>query len=133
MYDIDHFKTINDRFGHGTGDKVLAGLSKTVAGQLRVTDHLVRWGGEEFLLVLPDTGAEEARHVAEKLREVIANKRIDEVGVITSSFGVAEYMPREAMADLIARADQALYRAKTSGRNRVAVARPPRSPRNAQV
>lgn len=122
IYDIDRFKRINDSFGHTTGDKVLVALSQTVTGSLRATDHLVRWGGEEFLLVLPDTSAEEARHVAESLREAIANTRIDEVGEVTCSFGVAGYAPGEAMADLISRADQALYQAKANGRNKVAVA-----------
>ncbi|MGF7162281.1 diguanylate cyclase (GGDEF)-like protein [Rhodoligotrophos appendicifer] len=131
MYDIDRFKAINDRFGHNTGDKVLTELSGTVRTSLRASDYLIRWGGEEFLLVLPDTNTEEARHVAETLRKLIANKRINEVGEVTSSFGIAEYAPGEAMADLIARADQALYRAKSAGRNQVAVAPPPRHRRSA--
>ncbi|MGA0534158.1 sensor domain-containing diguanylate cyclase [Hansschlegelia sp. KR7-227] len=132
MYDIDHFKAINDSFGHATGDKVLAALSRTVEGSLRATDHLVRWGGEEFLLILPDTDAEAARHVAEKLRETIADMRVGDIGV-TSSFGIAGYAPEEPMADLIGRADKALYRAKANGRNQVAVASPPRSRRGAQA
>jgi diguanylate cyclase (GGDEF)-like protein len=125
MYDIDHFKAVNDRFGHVAGDKVLAALSRTVAGSLRATDHLVRWGGEEFLLVLPDTDADEAWRVAEKLREAISAQNIDDVGQVTSSFGIAQYAASEPMADLIARADRALYRAKANGRNQVAVAPPP--------
>lgn len=122
MYDIDRFKAINDTFGHGAGDQVLIEISRTVARALRATDHLVRWGGEEFLLVLPDTESDRAQHVAEILRQAIANRRIEEIGQVTSSFGVAEYVPGEAKADLIARADQALYQAKAKGRNQVAVA-----------
>lgn len=121
MFDIDRFKRINDSFGHAMGDKVLTALSRVAAGSLRATDHLVRWGGEEFLAVLPDTSTE-ARHVAEKLRQVIADHRIDDVGEVTCSFGVALYAPGEGMGDLIARADQALYQAKANGRNRVVVA-----------
>ncbi|ADH88502.1 diguanylate cyclase [Ancylobacter novellus DSM 506] len=122
MFDIDRFKRINDSFGHATGDKVLVALSRVAAGSLRATDHLVRWGGEEFLVVLPDANAAEARIVAEKLRQAIANHRFDEAGRITVSFGVAQYAPGEVMADLIARADRTLYQAKANGRNRVEVA-----------
>jgi len=122
MFDIDRFKRINDSFGHATGDKVLVALSRLAAGPLRATDDLVRWGGEEFLVVLPGINATEAGHVAEKLRLAIANHRIDDVGQITASFGVAQYAPGEAMTDLISRADRALYQAKASGRNRVEVA-----------
>lgn len=122
MFDIDRFKRINDSFGHATGDKVLVALSRVAAGSLRATDHLVRWGGEEFLVVLPDANAAEARIVAEKLRQAIANHRFDEAGRITVSFGVAQYAPGEVTADLIARADRTLYQAKANGRNRVEVA-----------
>ncbi|RXF75562.1 diguanylate cyclase [Hansschlegelia zhihuaiae] len=133
MYDIDQFKGVNDRFGHAVGDKVLATLSGTVSASLRATDNLVRWGGEEFLLILPDTDPESARHVAEKLRAAVAAQPFDEVGQVTSSFGVAGYAAGEPMADLIARADKALYRAKANGRNQVAVAPPPLSRRTAQA
>jgi diguanylate cyclase (GGDEF)-like protein len=122
MFDIDRFKRINDSFGHATGDKVLVALSRVATGSLRATDHLVRWGGEEFLVVLPDANAAEARIVAEKLRQAIANHHFDEAGRITVSFGVAQYAPGEVTADLIARADRALYQAKANGRNRVEVA-----------
>ncbi|WP_375459678.1 diguanylate cyclase [uncultured Enterovirga sp.] len=128
LYDIDNFKKVNDRFGHATGDEVLAASSRTVSGLVRPADRVVRWGGEEFLIVLPDTNVEAACQVAEKLRGALAAMMVAEVSV-TCSFGVAQYASGEAMSDLIARADRALYAAKAAGRNRVELAQPARGPR----
>lgn len=122
LFDIDHFKRINDTYGHPTGDRVLVQLSRFVPTQLRSTDLLVRWGGEEFLTLLTGVDGPKAFRAAEKLRDAIRNIVFDEVGAITCSFGVAQYMPGETAAQFIARADGALYRAKTNGRDQVKLA-----------
>jgi diguanylate cyclase (GGDEF)-like protein len=123
MLDIDHFKAINDRFGHQAGDKVLQEVARCLKMQLRAEDHLARWGGEEFLAVLPGADAESVRRVTERLRQGVESLRVrvgnTEVGV-TCSLGVASCGPRMASLDrLIREADSALYRAKRGGRNRV--------------
>jgi diguanylate cyclase (GGDEF)-like protein len=126
VYDIDHFKKVNDRFGHPMGDSVLLRMAELVSGEIRNSDLLARWGGEEFVVLLPDTGGEMARLVAEKLRLVIAQATFDRVGTVTCSFGVAACSDTDTPDSLISRADDALYRAKLNGRNRVelAAARP---------
>ena len=122
LYDVDRFKAINDTHGHQTGDKVLTELSSLVAGSIRSVDVLARWGGEEFAMMLPGCDGAMAFQAAEKLRATIAEVAIDAVGVVTCSFGVAQYVDGETAALLIARADRALYRAKINGRNRVELA-----------
>ena len=119
LYDVDHFKKVNDTYGHPVGDKVLIQLSRFVPNLIRNTDFLARWGGEEFLILVPGSDGAMAFQAAEKLREAISHVVFDEVGSITCSFGVAEYIPGESVADLITRADDALYRAKADGRNQV--------------
>lgn len=119
IWDIDHFKQVNDTYGHDIGDRVLAQVADIVHEQLRTTDHLGRWGGEEFLIVLPQTGLASARFVSERICHAISNSQILDGRTITASFGVAAHIPDESIADLLRRADQALYRAKTEGRNRV--------------
>ena len=121
LFDIDHFKKINDTYGHPAGDQVLVQLSRFVLNQLRSTDLLVRWGGEEFLTLLTGLDGPKAFRAAEKLRDAIRNMMFDDVGAITCSFGVAQYMPRETAAEFIARADGALYRAKTNSEAGAAV------------
>jgi diguanylate cyclase (GGDEF)-like protein/PAS domain S-box-containing protein len=121
LLDIDHFKAINDRFGHQAGDRVLVELSRCVGDELRTVDVLSRWGGEEFAVLLPNTDIEQARQVAEKLRQQIATLSFPAVGRVTSSFGVAQCQPDETADELFRRADQALYAAKSAGRNRVCV------------
>lgn len=120
--DIDHFKDINDRYGHHIGDEVLAGIGGLLAASLREADFAVRWGGEEFLLVLPGCALNEAHNVAEKVRLAIAQARpvtqLPELAV-TMSLGVSELMPGELADPAIDRADNALYAAKKSGRNQV--------------
>ena len=119
MFDVDHFKAINDRHGHQAGDRVLVELAARVRDQLRVSDRLARWGGEEFMLMLPQGDQGAARYLAEKLRRLIASTPFGEVGQVTSSFGAAEYAPGESEDAFLRRLDGALYAAKTAGRNRV--------------
>jgi diguanylate cyclase (GGDEF)-like protein len=122
LYDVDHFKKINDTYGHPTGDRVLVQVSKLVAGFIRSIDTLVRWGGEEFAVMLPGCDAEVAQHTAEQLRRAIEQTAFDDVGTVTCSFGVAQHAYGETAEKLMALADAALYRAKLNGRNRVELA-----------
>lgn len=122
LLDVDHFKQVNDTFGHLVGDDVLVSLAKVLSRNTREPDMAGRWGGEEFLLVLPNTDLKQATAVAEKLRQVVAAQDIPVVGHKTASFGVASHIPGESLATLLARADRALYEAKQQGRNCVQVA-----------
>ncbi len=117
LVDLDHFKNVNDTYGHQVGDRVLAAVAAILREATREADLAARWGGEEMALLLPETDGQGADVVAEKLREKIAGHAFPEAGQVTASFGVAT-MNSDAM-DLIAAADNALYRAKASGRNRV--------------
>jgi diguanylate cyclase (GGDEF)-like protein len=119
MFDIDHFKAINDRHGHQAGDQVLLALAERMRGLMRDYDIISRWGGEEFIVLLPDTDLDGACRIAERLRAEIAAMGIPEVGQVTCSFGVAERRGGESMDSLINRADAALYQAKDAGRDRV--------------
>ncbi len=119
LFDIDHFKTINDTHGHLVGDQVLIALSHRVRDQLRGVDVLARWGGEEFVVLLPHCDGARAQQLAEKLRALIAAEPFPGAGRVTSSFGVAEYRPPESADAWLDRADGALYQAKAAGRNRV--------------
>jgi len=122
LFDIDHFKKINDAHGHLVGDHVLKVLALLVREQIRTTDMPCRWGGEEFMILMPNSGPEEALLVAEKLRMAFANKQIPVAGAVTASFGVATYRSDETLDCWINRADGALYAAKTAGRNTVRLA-----------
>ncbi|WBS05131.1 GGDEF domain-containing protein [Pseudoduganella sp. SL102] len=119
--DLDHFKSINDTFGHAAGDDVLRAFAEVVTQAIRSSDKLVRWGGEEFLIICPGTTAELAAGIAEKLR--LAMSRHDwPCGLkVTASFGVTALAPREDFGEAIKRADAALYLAKSGGRDRVEV------------
>lgn len=119
MLDIDHFKAINDRFGHRMGDLVLKALVKAVKDRIRKTDLLTRWGGEEFILLLPATPLEKAKILAEDLRQRIEGLKIPGVEGFTVSLGVTEYQPGDNPDTLISRADDLMYEAKKEGRNRV--------------
>ncbi|MFC7411197.1 sensor domain-containing diguanylate cyclase [Hydrogenophaga atypica] len=129
MIDIDHFKTINDTHGHATGDAVLLHFAQLLARELRENDMIGRIGGEEFAVLLPNSNAEQAARVAERMREAVANSQIHVRGQplhFTASFGVAEFQAQElSLESLMARADAALYEAKRQGRNRVLLANPP--------
>ena len=122
MFDIDHFKAVNDTYGHSRGDEVLIQLSRIVSNGMRSSDLLVRWGGEEFLVLMPSTNETKGRQAAENCRRTIENQKFDEVGTVTCSFGVAQYDPGETGGEFLARVDAALYRAKKNGRNRVEIA-----------
>lgn len=122
--DLDHFKRLNDDYGHSFGDTVLRLFAESWGDQLRTTDVLARYGGEEFVLLLPDTELAEARSILERGRSAIAAASIrcgDTPVTLTFSAGLAEALPGDDVDSLMSRADQALYRAKDSGRDRVAV------------
>ncbi len=128
MIDIDHFKQFNDSFGHQVGDQVLKLLATTLTSIVKGQDTAARYGGEEFAVILPNTSSENAARLAEVIRKTINNKKVinrttnEDLGQISVSIGVSGFVPGEAVSQLIARADAALYDAKSSGRNRVAIA-----------
>jgi diguanylate cyclase (GGDEF)-like protein len=121
--DLDHFKALNDQYGHQAGDEVLAGLGAALSRSLRASDFAGRWGGEEFVVLLPDTDAAGAADVAAKLRDLIGTIRVPSVPVgVTASLGVAALPEHAATSDdLLRAADRALYAAKAAGRDRVIV------------
>nr|WP_321513294.1 diguanylate cyclase [uncultured Pseudodesulfovibrio sp.] len=122
MFDIDHFKSVNDTYGHDVGDAVLREIAQLVRDQVRDGDVLARWGGEEFIVLSPGTGEKRAIKVAERLR--LAVKHFAFTGVprrITSSFGVVMHTPGETGDELVKRADLALYKAKETGRDKVVI------------
>lgn len=125
MIDIDHFKQVNDNYGHLLGDKVLKAVSGAIQSCIKGRDIGARWGGEEFVVLLPDTPFEGACTLAEAIRRMIERSKIrrmnsdEAIDRVTVSIGVAGYQPGDLLDDLIQRADRALYRSKRSGRNRV--------------
>jgi len=123
IVDLDHFKMINDTHGHDAGDSILVETGVRMKGIIRGQDTLARWGGEEFMILLPDTGSAGGREVAEKVRARIADTSYYVAGKeirVTASFGVAQY--KGDLEGAITAADQALYQAKHLGRNRVELA-----------
>ena len=123
ILDIDHFKRINDTRGHETGDEVLVVLAGLIRAGIRATDSLARWGGEEFVVLSPEVTVEEAMGLAERLRAAAGTHEYSFVGKVTASIGVAQHRAGETADELFARADEALYRAKQGGRDRVELAR----------
>jgi len=119
LLDIDHFKKVNDTYGHPAGDHVLTELATIVRERLRSIDLFARWGGEEFAVLAPDTDDEGANHLAEKIRFAVEQHDFGEVGRVTVSMGVAGYRSGESAGQLLRRVDIALYQAKEAGRNRV--------------
>lgn len=119
MLDVDHFKLVNDRFGHSVGDQVLRHLVRLVQGRVRTSDLLARWGGEEFMLLLPATSVDAAHTLAEELRVALQNSQLEDVGTVTASFGVTGRVPDDTVDLLLQRVDRLLYQAKQAGRNRV--------------
>jgi len=122
LVDIDEFKRINDQHGHAAGDEVLRMFARHVVASLRETDVLARWGGEEFLVLLPDTAPAEARHAFERMRRLLARDEAwgDQLHLrVSFSAGLTRWLPGEALRDALARADQALYEAKAAGRDRL--------------
>jgi diguanylate cyclase (GGDEF)-like protein/PAS domain S-box-containing protein len=118
MLDIDHFKSINDTHGHQAGDQVLAEICRRVLDTVNTTDVVARWGGEEFVVMLRNCGRDDALSVAEKIRARIADSPFGAVGSVTVSIGASELTDTDDLTSWLARADEALYRAKRSGRNR---------------
>jgi len=122
MVDIDYFKSINDEYGHQVGDNVLKGFSRLLKSRLRTTDTLSRWGGEEFIIMLPETSISNGAIIAEKMRVAISENEFEIVGKLTASLGVAEVNTDvESNKEAIINVDNALYEAKRNGRNRVVV------------
>jgi diguanylate cyclase (GGDEF)-like protein len=119
LLDIDHFKRINDNHGHQEGDRVLRDIADRLRETMRKPDSLTRWGGEEFIILMPDTDLQHARLLAERIRHSLAARPIKGVGTVTASIGVAEYMPVASLEEWLARADRAMYTAKREGRNRI--------------
>ena len=123
LLDIDHFKQVNDRYGHMVGDEMLRHVGRVIQGSLRRYDLAARFGGEEFAVLLPNTGREAAHRVAARIRERLETEEVEiaegRMLAVTASLGVAERAPGEEISELIRRADEALYRAKHEGRNRV--------------
>ena len=122
MYDLDKFKSVNDTYGHAAGDAVLKAFAEVMRSSTRSVDLVARWGGEEFVLLFPETGQEEARIVVERTREAQARQTVLEDGrVVTVSFGLSVQGPEDTADALLSRADAALYEAKKGGRNQLVV------------
>ena len=119
LLDIDHFKAINDRHGHHTGDRVLKELGGLLQSQSREADVLARWGGEEFVLLAPETFAPEGEAMAQKLRETVAGHDFPVLDRVTVSMGLVTLQPGSTITGVMRQADRALYSAKGAGRNRL--------------
>jgi len=119
MFDVDHFKHVNDTFGHPVGDIVLVTIARRIRRKMRTTDHLGRWGGEEFLLICPETDLAGAVRIADRMRRTIKRRPMQKAGNITASFGVASFNPDDHpdAETLVAEADQYLYKGKEAGRD----------------
>jgi diguanylate cyclase (GGDEF)-like protein/PAS domain S-box-containing protein len=119
MFDIDHFKEVNDRFGHEAGDRVLRELTETIRKRIRASDLLARWGGEEFLILLVDTKLQPAVKLAEGLLGQLQARTYPGIGRVTASFGVAEHRAGEGVDEFLTRVDNLMYQAKNGGRSRL--------------
>jgi diguanylate cyclase (GGDEF)-like protein/PAS domain S-box-containing protein len=119
--DTDRFKEINDSYGHLTGDNILKTLAGLLREQIRTIDYLVRWGGDEFVIIVPETGLQSAVSLAERIRKAMGSYRFDKAGRITASFGVEELKKDDDVDSVLNRADNALYKAKSKGGNRVEI------------
>ena len=122
ILDLDGFKAVNDTHGHEVGDRVLKALARCLEEHLRQSDRAVRLGGEEFAVLLPETGLPQALRLAERLRRAVAALKVPPVEGLSASFGVAQAGPTDSPLSLLRRADEALYRAKRAGKNRVETA-----------
>jgi diguanylate cyclase (GGDEF)-like protein len=121
MFDIDHFKLVNDQYGHSVGDEVLRQLVRLVKSLIRQSDLLIRWGGEEFLILLPTTEDQEAGAFAERIRTTVESEKFGQVENLTISLGVAQLLVNDTTDSVLKRVDNALYQAKDGGRNRVII------------
>ena len=119
FFDIDHFKSVNDTYGHKAGDNVLQELSRIVTGMIRQTDIFARFGGEEFIILVLNNDVRTGRELAEKIRSRMSQHSFPQIGTVTCSFGVAQFYPDDTSETFIKRADDAMYAAKQEGRNRV--------------
>ncbi len=117
MFDLDHFKKVNDRFGYAAGDMVLKSVADTVKKRIRKTDYFARWGGEEFIILLPETSLDDAVVLAEELRKQISKMELQGIEDVTASFGVTEYRDTDTTDTVLIRVDNMLYEAKSEGRN----------------
>jgi diguanylate cyclase (GGDEF)-like protein len=125
VFDVDHFKKVNDQFGHDTGDRVLSTIAQVIGNNVRQTDVLGRWGGEEFILICPQITLEQVKGLAEKLRLAIEEQEFNTPNgalKVTISIGAAIVDPQETFEAAFKRADTALYKAKNSGRNQTQLA-----------
>jgi diguanylate cyclase (GGDEF)-like protein len=118
MLDIDHFKLVNDTYGHRRGDYALKTLAEVVLKSKRNADVLARIGGEEFIILLPDTGLSDAERLAERVRKNVEDFSFEEIGKMTVSLGVTEFTQTDNHESILKRVDSALYLAKENGRNR---------------
>jgi diguanylate cyclase (GGDEF)-like protein len=118
LFDIDHFKDINDTYGHQTGDSVLKELTELISANIKTSDVFARWGGEEFVILLPDTDLDGSYLFAEKLRKLVKAHDFTVIGRMSVSFGVGELTEYENKTTLFEKVDKALYQAKNKGRNR---------------
>ena len=122
LFDLDHFKAVNDRHGHAKGDEVLQGVAQIVRLRIRVTDSMYRIGGEEFVVLLEGQDIQQASRLAEQLRTLIEVNELVSDPDVTVSIGVAEFEAGESAGDWLRRADDAMYQAKRLGRNRIVLA-----------
>jgi diguanylate cyclase (GGDEF)-like protein len=119
MFDIDHFKAVNDAFGHEKGDEVLQGMTHRIRQRLRQSDVFARWGGEEFMILAVETSLRQAIALAETLLAALRNAPFPGIGPVTASFGVAQYRPDESLNEWLKRVDDRVYEAKQAGRNQI--------------
>lgn len=121
LLDLDRFKTINDDFGHEMGDRVLVHTAQILHQHMRKTDLVGRWGGEEFVILLPNTPASEAKNLAERLLDILSGNSLQNLRTVTASFGIASLTSEDTADTLLSRADKAMYDCKQIGGNRVKV------------
>ena len=121
ILDIDHFKNVNDSYGHHVGDIIIKEFALILKNYVRKVDNIGRWGGEEFIIILPETNIKEAEKVAEQIRIKVESYLFPVIKQKTGSFGVSEYISGDNLQSIVIRADKALYKAKENGRNRIEV------------
>lgn len=121
LLDLDHFKQVNDQYGHETGDKVLVHVARLMRQNLRQGDYVGRWGGEEFVLLLPSTSLQEAQELCHRLRQLLAENSLESLRPVSASFGIASAIPGDTPDQLVSRADAAMYLSKQAGGNRIEV------------
>lgn len=119
MIDIDYFKNVNDQYGHDIGDKVIKTFSQTINDNIRITDKMARWGGEEFIILAVEATNEKIKPLSENIRNTIKNIKYDDVSEITASIGVTCSCQSDSLETMLKRVDDALYLAKNNGRNRI--------------